>query len=264
MRPPRTLSVVDLHKSFVHERAHVPVLSGIRFEVRPGELVCILGASGCGKSTLLRIVAGLETPDAGAVSLGGEPLRGPGLDRGLVFQEPRLFPWLDVAQNVAFGLSERDEAGPARAARVAVHLRLVRLSGFERAYPHQLSGGMAQRAALARALINRPELLLLDEPFGALDALTRAEMQDELLRVRTRERFTALLVTHDIEEAAYLADRVIVMSPRPAHVSGICEIALPHPRDRNSAAFGRARAEIASALARAGAPPDRQPRAAGR
>ncbi|HWN69711.1 MAG TPA: ABC transporter ATP-binding protein [Haliangium sp.] len=258
MRPARTLSIVDLHKSFVQERGHVPVLSGISVEVQPGELVCILGASGCGKSTLLRVVAGLETPDAGAVSLGGVPLQGPGLDRGLVFQEPRLFPWLDVAQNVAFGLSGRAEAepAPARDARVAEHLRLVGLSGFERAYPHQLSGGMAQRVALARALVNRPALLLLDEPFGALDALTRAEMQDELLRLRAAERFTALLVTHDIEEAAYLADRVIVMSPRPARVAAIYERSLAHPRDRNGAACAGARAEIASLLARAGAPRD--------
>jgi ABC-type nitrate/sulfonate/bicarbonate transport system ATPase subunit len=262
MKPARTLSVLDLHKSFVQERGHVPVLSGISFEVRPGELVCILGASGCGKSTLLRIVAGLETPDAGAVSLGGVPLQGPGLDRGLVFQEPRLFPWLDVEQNVAFGLSARDHEAPEGDASVAAHLRLVRLSGFERAYPHQLSGGMAQRAALARALVNRPELLLLDEPFGALDALTRAELQDELLRLRAGERFTALLVTHDIEEAAYLADRVIVMLPRPARISAICAISLAHPRDRNSAAFAGVRAEIARLLSRAGAARDsKQPEA---
>ena len=251
MKQPRALSVVDLCKAFVQERGAVPVLSGVSFDVQPGELVCILGASGCGKSTLLRIVAGLENADAGTISLGGAPLAGPGLDRGLVFQEPRLFPWLDVERNVAFGLSSRDHEARER---VRVHLHLVGLSGFERAYPHQLSGGMAQRAALARALVNRPALLLLDEPFGALDALTRAQMQDELLRVRAGERFTALLVTHDIEEAAYLADRVIVMSPRPARILSIHDVSLAHPRDRNGAAFAACRARLASLLTQASEP----------
>jgi ABC-type nitrate/sulfonate/bicarbonate transport system ATPase subunit len=228
------LSLDEVSKSYVQGSSRVDALHNVSFGMAHHECVAIIGPSGAGKSTILRLVAGLEKPSSGALFFAGKAIRGPGRDRSLVFQEHRLMPWLRVVDNVAFGLA-RDT--PNRTELVQRFIELVGLAGFERAYPHQLSGGMAQRAALARALVSRPDLLLLDEPFGALDSLTRAAMQEELARLRQVNDQLMLLVTHDIEEAVFLADRVIIMSPRPGTVRAMVTIALCRPRDRTSPAF---------------------------
>lgn len=227
------LSIVGLHKTFAAGGGELQVLSDINFDVLPGEFIAIVGGSGCGKSTLLKIIAGFIKEYAGSVELNGRPVTGPGRDRGFVFQEPRLMPWLTVAGNVAFGLTR-----PRRARDlVAEYLRLVGLSGFAYAYPEQLSGGMAQRCAIARALINRPEILLLDEPFGALDAITKIYLQEELLKIHRASQSVMIMVTHDIDEAIYLADRIIVMTPRPGRIREVVPVRLSRPRDRNAPDF---------------------------
>ena len=210
----------------------VPVLDNVSMEAREGEFVCILGPSGCGKSTLLNIVGGFLEPTSGEVEIDGEPVRGPNPRRIFVFQEPGVFPWLTVEGNVGFGLSNlsRDQ----KRERVARYIKLVGLEGFEHAYPRELSGGMKQRVEVARALAINPDMLLLDEPFGALDSITRLDMRRELLRIWEAERKTILFVTHDIEESVQLADRVAVMSARPAGICRTLEIHLPHPRDISS------------------------------
>jgi sulfonate transport system ATP-binding protein len=218
------------------------VLNNIDLEIPGGHFTSIVGTSGCGKSTLLRIIAGLEGDYLGSVTLGGRQLPGPSLDRGVVFQEHRLLPWLTVAQNIAFGLEKLSSAECAL--RVGEHLELVGLSSFAKAYPHQISGGMAQRVAIARALANRPQLLLLDEPFGALDAMTRIQMQQEILRIWEVERSTMILVTHDIDEAIFLGDEVVVMSSRPGTIQRIQPVDLPRPRDRSSTEFVALRRSI--------------------
>jgi sulfonate transport system ATP-binding protein len=240
--PPGALAIESLGKTFRQNGRAVTALHGVSLDVRPGEFACVVGASGCGKSTLLRIISGLEPEYQGRAALSGEPIRAPGLDRGIVFQEHRLFPWLTVEENVGFGLDALSETERRRA--VDEHISLVGLGGIERAYPHQLSGGMAQRVAIARALASRPRVLLMDEPFGALDAFTRMQMQAELLRIWQAERCTVVLVTHDIDEAVYLGDRVVIMSPRPGRVRTIADVALPRPRDRVSPEFQRLRATI--------------------
>lgn len=237
-----TLNIKGLNKKFPVNGGTVTAIQDISLEIRQGEFVSIIGASGCGKSTLLRIIAGLETDYAGTAEFKGEKITGTGLERGVVFQEHRLFPWLTVRDNVAFGLA--DPARENNAASVREHIDLVGLSGFEHVYPHQLSGGMAQRAAIARALVNRPEVLLMDEPFGALDALTKIQLQQEVLRIWEAERATMVLVTHDIDEAVYLGDRVVIMSNRPGTIRRIVPVDLPRPRDRSSHEFTRLRAEI--------------------
>ncbi|MGH9784493.1 MAG: ABC transporter ATP-binding protein [Terriglobia bacterium] len=215
--------------AFRGDDSSVEVLEGIQLAVSEGEFVCILGPSGCGKSTLLNIVAGFLPPTAGEVRIDGEPVRGPDPRRIFVFQERGLFPWLTVEGNIAFGLFRlsREE----QAARIARYVKLVGLEGFERAYPHELSGGMKQRLEVARALAVNPDMLFLDEPFGSLDSITRLGMRRELLRIWELERKTILFVTHDIEEAVQLADRVVVLSARPARIRRIVEIDIPHPRD---------------------------------
>jgi NitT/TauT family transport system ATP-binding protein len=215
--------------------------------VEPGGFVALLGPSGCGKSTLLRLVAGLEPPDQGAIRVDGDLVEGPDPSRLLVFQDPTLYPWRTVRGNVALGLEARG-VGRSRAALVDQALGLVGLTGFADVYPHQLSGGMAQRAALARALVNAPRLLLLDEPLGKLDALTRLAMQAEILRLWQEKRFTALLVTHDVEEALVLAERVIVLSDRPAAIRAELPVAAPYPRHRDDAEIVRLRREILGIL----------------
>jgi sulfonate transport system ATP-binding protein len=217
-------------------------LQDVGLEVAPGEVLAVVGASGCGKSTLLRIVAGLERRHGGAVEVGGRPVTGPGTDRGVVFQEHRLLPWLTVEQNIAFAVPHLDPE--ARRRTVAEHVALVGLQGFERCYPSQLSGGMAQRVAIARALAPRPAVLLLDEPFGALDAFTRMQMQDEVLRIWEAERTTLVLVTHDIDEAVFLGDRVVVMSSRPGTVRRVIPVELPRPRDRTGWEFASLRKAV--------------------
>lgn len=212
----------------------LPVLDDIDLSVKPGEFVALLGPSGCGKSTLLRLAAGLDTPAAGTLTEDGRPIDKPNPDRILVFQEATLFPWLTVRKNIASGLEARGLL-KSHGHRIDEVLKLVQLEGFADAYPHQLSGGMAQRVAIARALVNDPKLLLLDEPFGKLDSLTRLKMQNELLQLWKGSGFTALLVTHDVEEALLLADRVIVFSDRPARIIAEVAVDKPHPRRRDDA-----------------------------
>jgi ABC-type nitrate/sulfonate/bicarbonate transport system ATPase subunit len=249
-----TLQLRDVRKSFpdpddpVNRRL---VLPGISVTLVAGELVSLIGPSGCGKSTLLRLIAGLETTDSGELLIGSEAIHGPSAERGLVFQDPNLFPWLTVRRNIEAGLVARGLLHEKRA-EVDEFMRLVELEAFANAYPHHLSGGMAQRVALARALINHPKILLLDEPLGALDAFTRMRMQDEVLRLWSARRSTTLLVTHDIDEAIYMSDRILIMTQRPGRIDQIIPIELARPRQRNSSEFLRLRGEILELLHFAG------------
>jgi sulfonate transport system ATP-binding protein len=238
------LIIKNLNRTFAVNKREVNVLNNVNIEIRSGEFVCIVGHSGCGKSTLLKIIAGLLECDSGSVKLDGKVIQEPDIDVGMIFQEHRLFPWLTIKENVALGLDNisRDK----RNRMVSGYLELVNLTGFETAYPHQLSGGMAQRASIARSLVNNPKVLLLDEPFGALDALTRIQMQQEILRIWEKERTTMILVTHDIDEAIYLGDRVVVMSSRPGTILDIFQISLPRPRDRADTLFSDLKTAIYS------------------
>ena len=221
-----------LSKAF-HTNGHeIRVLEDIDLDVRDGELVCILGPSGCGKSTLLNIVGGFLSASAGEVTIDGAPVRDPDPRRIFVFQERGVFPWLTVEGNIGFGISGL--APKEKAERIAHYVRLVGLEGFETAYPQELSGGMKQRVEVARALAVNPDVLYLDEPFGALDSITRLVMRGELLRIWEAEKKTILFVTHDIEESVQLADRVVVLSARPGSIRRIVDIDLPHPRDLSS------------------------------
>jgi len=235
-------------KCFNVDGRKLDILSGFNLHIAEHEFVAIVGASGCGKSTLLRLLVGLDRDYHGDLQVDGQAPQGTGSDRGIVFQEHRLFPWLNVEQNVGLGLARAVLSPDERRRKIDDYIQLVGLNGFERAMPHQLSGGMAQRVAIARGLVAHPRILALDEPFGALDALTKTQMQEELLRVRVRERITMLLVTHDVEEAIFLADRVVVMAPRPGRVHDIVSIDLPHPRDRASLEFVRLREQLLRAL----------------
>jgi NitT/TauT family transport system ATP-binding protein len=226
------LTIQGLRVAFRTDIGEVLVLDNLDLEVREGEFVCILGPSGCGKSTFLNVVAGFLSPTAGAVRIDGEEVRGPDPRRIFVFQERGVFPWLTVEGNIGFGLGKSSRAKRER--RIAHYVDLVGLRGFEQAYPHELSGGMKQRVEVARALAVDPDMLYLDEPFGALDSITRLEMRRELLRIWQAEKKTILFVTHDIEESVQLADRIVVMSARPARIRRIVEVDLPHPRDLSS------------------------------
>ncbi|KRD13991.1 sulfonate ABC transporter ATP-binding protein [Acidovorax sp. Root267] len=236
-----TLAIRGLNKQYEVKGEVLPVLQDIHLTIEPGEFVSIVGSSGCGKSTLLRLVIGLEGDYQGEILLGGQRIVGTSLNRGIVFQEHRLFPWLTVEKNVALGLLNSSLTEGQQRATVREHIELVGLQGFETAYPHQLSGGMSQRVAIARALVNRPDILLLDEPFGALDAMTRAHLQQELHRIWQQEGITMILVTHDVEEAVYLGNKVVVMEPRPGRIRRIVPVDLPHPRERTSFAFTTAK-----------------------
>ena len=225
------LSVRGVNHRFELEGAALPVLDNIDLDIQPGEFVALLGPSGCGKSTLLRLVAGLEPPAEGALLADGEPIAGPSPSRIVVFQDPTLYPWRTVRNNVALGLQARGLL-KTQGARVDDALQRVGLQAFGQAYPHQLSGGMAQRAALARALVNDPRILILDEPLGKLDSLTRIAMQSELVDLWQRAGFTSLLVTHDVEEALFMATRIVVLSERPARIKDEIVNDLPYPRHR--------------------------------
>lgn len=225
------LDIRNVDHAFDLHGETLPVLERVSLTVEPGEFVALLGPSGCGKSTLLRLVAGLEPPSSGALLADGERITGPDPSRVVVFQDPTLYPWRTVHDNVALGL-EAQGLLKTRRERIGRAIDLVGLSGFERAYPQQLSGGMAQRAALARALVNDPRLLILDEPLGKLDSMTRISMQSELVDLWQRSGLTALLVTHDIEEALFMATRVVVFSPRPAKIKADIKIERPYPRHR--------------------------------
>jgi sulfonate transport system ATP-binding protein len=226
-----SLDVVNVSHAFDIDGAVLPVLDDVSFSIKPGEFVALLGPSGCGKSTLLRLVAGLEPPRAGTLREDGEAITGPFPSRVVVFQDPTLFPWRTVWHNVALGLEAQGILKSQRH-RVDAAIDLVGLSTFRNAYPHQLSGGMAQRVSLARALVNDPKILVLDEPLGKLDSLTRITMQTEILSLWQRTGFTALLVTHDVEEAVFLANRVIVFSDRPARINADITVDRPYPRHR--------------------------------
>ena len=242
------LSIQNVGKHFQIEGQTLEVLTDISLSVAPGEFVSIVGASGCGKSTLLRLIAGLESATQGALTLDNSPITGTSLDRGLVFQDHRLFPWKTVSQNIALALKNHNYSNAQKAELIAEHIALVGLTGFENAYPHQLSGGMAQRAAIARALINKPKLLLLDEPFGALDALTRVHLQRELQRIWQAQKSSMIMVTHDVEEALYLSDRVVVLDARPGRIKRIIQIDLPHPRERSHPELQRLKDELLEEL----------------
>ncbi|WP_437744778.1 ABC transporter ATP-binding protein [Sorangium sp. So ce1504] len=232
MGSPGVINIRDVSKKYVVKDKPLEVLRGIGLTIHPGEFISVVGTSGCGKSTLLRLLVGLDGDYEGDILVGGARVQGTSLDRGIVFQEHRLFPWLTIEQNVALGLESSAWTHAEKTRAVDEHLELVGLSGFKRAYPHQLSGGMAQRAAIARGLVNRPGILLLDEPFGALDALTRAKLQQELQRIWQEEQITMILVTHDVEEAVFLGDRVVVLEPRPGRIKRVVPVSAPRPRSR--------------------------------
>ncbi|MDR0322283.1 MAG: ABC transporter ATP-binding protein [Treponema sp.] len=241
-----------LKKTFVQTNGQpITVLNNVNAEIKAGEFVSLIGPSGCGKSTFLRAVAGLGLPDEGRIILDGNVIDKPGYDRGLVFQDPTLFPWLTIRENIAFGLKTR-KIYKEKKDDVSHFIKLVGLEGFEKSYPYQLSGGMAQRAALARALVNHPKVLLLDEPFGALDAFTRMNMQDELIKIWKERGTTTIMVTHDVDEAIYLSDRIFVMSARPAKIESVIEVEMSRPRGRDMPAFLQLRAKILKILDFAG------------
>jgi NitT/TauT family transport system ATP-binding protein len=225
-------------KRYDGANGNVTALQDVSFGVEPGEFVCIVGPSGCGKTTLFRIIAGLEDPTGGRVLLGGDPVDGPGPQLGIVFQEYHLFPWRTVAENVAFGPEKQGLPAEERASRVEELIDLVGLEGFADSYPKDLSGGMKQRVALARALALEPSLLLMDEPFGAVDAQTRTMLQEELLEIWAETGKTILFVTHDVEEAIKLGDRVVVMGTDPGHIREVVDVDFERPRARSDDAFG--------------------------
>jgi NitT/TauT family transport system ATP-binding protein len=239
------LEIRDLNQSFSKDDGtRLVVLDHLNFEVRDKEFVCILGSSGCGKTTLLRLIAGLDEAQAGTIFLDGEEMKGTNPKVGMVFQEYSLFPWRTVIDNIAFGLEMQGMAKEERY-RIAEHyLDLVSLTQFRDSYPSELSGGMRQRVAVARALALDPVLLLMDEPFGALDAQTRNMLQKELLDIWEKTRKTIVFITHSVDEAVFLSDRIIVLTPRPGRICRIFEVQLPRPRDRTSVEFAQVRREV--------------------
>lgn len=245
-----TLKITDLVKKFPKEEGELIAIENFNLEIKDREFVCVLGPSGCGKTTLLRIVAGLETKTSGSLHLDGREIMGPGSDRGMVFQEFALFPWRTVRRNIEFGL-EIGKMPSAEKKRISdEYITLVGLKGFEDSHPYELSGGMKQRVGIARALANNPAVLLMDEPFGALDAQTRNMMQKELLRIWEQTMKTVMFITHSVDEACYLADRIVVMTSRPGTVKEIFTIDWPRPRDRASVEFAALRKKILAELER--------------
>jgi sulfonate transport system ATP-binding protein len=238
------VTIRGLSKSFRIGERSLSVLRNLDFSIKPGECVAVVGASGSGKTTLLRMLAGLETPDFGKVSIDGDVVKGINSHSAVIFQEPRLLPWLTVLQNVTFGLEVRGIDKKDATKRALRYIRLVGLGDFENAYPRQLSGGMAQRVGIARALAIEPEILLLDEPLGALDAMTKISMQQELARIWQEASVTMVLVTHDLEEAIFLADRVLVLPRESSGVPKFIDINLPRPRERGEARFVRYREDL--------------------
>ncbi len=246
------ITAVNISKEFERLDGGITVaLKNLDLKIRAGEFVCLIGPSGCGKSTFLRLVAGLISPNTGEIKLDDVSIKGPGHERGLVFQDPTLFPWLTIYENIAYGLRIRHTYKQEKN-KVDEFIKLVGLKGFEKSFPHQLSGGMAQRASLARALVNNPKVLLLDEPLGALDAFTRMNMQDEILRIWKERGTTTVMVTHDVDEAIYLSDRVVVMTPRPAKIERIIDVPIgrneTYGRQRDSADFLSLRSRILQIL----------------
>jgi NitT/TauT family transport system ATP-binding protein len=229
------LSIKNLNKTYhTEEGDEVVALSDISLDVADKEFVCFIGPSGCGKTTLLRITAGLEKPDSGTLTVNNEPITGPGPDRGMVFQEYSLFPWRTVLKNITFSLELKKIPQSEREKISRDFLELVGLSKFADSYPHELSGGMKQRVAIARALVNDPDVLLMDEPFGAVDAQTRNRLQHELLNIWEKKKKTVLFITHSVDEAVFLADKVVVFTARPGRIKEVITVDLPRPRERTS------------------------------
>jgi sulfonate transport system ATP-binding protein len=238
------LTLQNISKGFAYGGGQVQALRGIELAIEDGEFIAFVGASGCGKSTLLRLIAGLEHADTGSITLAGTPITGPSLSCGMIFQDHRLLPWLTVSQNIDLALSQSGLSAAERKRLIESHLELVGLAAFAQAFPRQLSGGMAQRAAIARGLVNRPRLLLLDEPFSALDSFTRTRLQNELQSIWAYEKTAMALVTHDVEEAVFLADRIVVLAPHPGRISNIINVQLPRTRVRESVEFVALKAAI--------------------
>ncbi|UCD84650.1 MAG: ABC transporter ATP-binding protein [Deltaproteobacteria bacterium] len=239
------LQVENITKEFVNKgEENLIALSDVSMSVGVGEFLCIVGPSGCGKTTLLRIIAGLETATNGNIYIDGKIMNEPGPEKGLIFQEFALFPWRNVEKNIEFGLQFTNVPQTARKEIIEKYLKMVSLTGWEGRYPYELSGGMKQRVAIARALATEPEILLMDEPFGALDAQTRNILQDELLRIWKETGKTIIFVSHNIEEAAYLGDRVLVLTARPGRTKNFHPIGLPRPRDRSGSEFVKVRESI--------------------
>ncbi|KAA9027630.1 ABC transporter ATP-binding protein [Niallia endozanthoxylica] len=240
-----TLQINDVSKTFNNENEKVHVLDNINLSVKNGDFLSVIGPSGCGKSTLLKLIAGLDLDYEGNIVVGSQEVNGPSKERGFIFQEHRLFPWLTVEKNIAGNLSLKDSDTRKK---VDDLISLVNLKGFEKAYPRQLSGGMSQRVAIARALLRNPEILLLDEPFGALDAFTRSHLQEALIDIWGKNKTTMVLVTHDIDEAIFLSSRVIVMDAKPGRIKANVTIDLPYPRRRTSKSFQEFRTVILNHL----------------
>ena len=246
--PMALLEIKGVSKQFFADGKEMIALQDINLNIDENEFVCFIGPSGCGKTTLLRIIAGLEEASGGTILLDGKSIKGPGPERGMVFQEYSLFPWRKVIDNIVFGLEMKGIPSTERLAQGRQYLKMVGLERFETRYPHELSGGMKQRVAIARALVNHPRALLMDEPFGALDAQTRNIMQSELLRIWQEEQETVVFVTHSVDEAIYLADRIVIMSARPGRIKDIIEIPLARPRNRTSPEVNLIRDRILSDL----------------
>jgi len=249
------LRIEQVNRTYIDDDGNtVEALRDFNLQVRQGEFISIIGSSGCGKTTLLRLVAGLDKPESGELVLNGVKIAEPAPERGYVFQQGSLFPWLTVEKNIASGLKARGVYKENRE-EVARYIELIGLKGFEKSFPYQISGGMAQRVAIARALINNPAVLLLDEPMGALDSFTRADIQDKLLELWKRTKNTFILVTHDIDEAIYLSSRIVIMTPRPGRIKEIVDVKMAHPRHRGSVEFLSIRKDILEKLHLASALP---------
>lgn len=243
------LSIKNLNKTYhTEEGDEVVALSDINLDVADKEFVCFIGPSGCGKTTLLRITAGLEKPDSGTLTVNNEPITGPGPDRGMVFQEYSLFPWRTVLKNITFSLELKKIPKSEREKIARDFLEVVGLSKFADSYPHELSGGMKQRVAIARALVNDPDVLLMDEPFGAVDAQTRNRLQHELLNIWEKKKKTVLFITHSVDEAVFLADKVVVFTARPGRIKEVINIDLPRPRERTSFEANAVREHLLASL----------------
>lgn len=238
-----SVEIKSVKKVFELQEGPLEVLQDVNLTIHDGEFISIVGGSGCGKSTLLKLIEGLDTTTEGEICIDGQKVERPTSNVGMIFQESRLFPWSSVEKNIEFGIV-KDMPKKEKRRMIAQHIELVGLQGFEKALPNQLSGGMQQRVSIARTLINQPKVLLLDEPFGALDAFTRINMQQEILRLWEREKTTMILVTHDIDEAIYLGDRVVIMSSKPGVVKDIVPVKLARPRERTSADFAYIRKKV--------------------
>lgn len=237
------ISVQHVYKAFEINGKKLEVLRNIDFEIKSEDVVSVIGPSGCGKSTLLRMIAGLDSPTEGKITVSGREVQRPSLDVGVLFQESRLLPWDDVEKNISFGLPEKTPKDKKKRS-IRDSIRLVGLEGFEKALPRQLSGGMQKRVAIARTLINYPHVLLLDEPFGALDAFTKMKLQEEVLRICRQEKMTLILVTHDIDEAVYMGNKIIIMSQKPGVIKSVIKVELPEPRNRTGYEFEQTRSRV--------------------